>query len=586
MEENGFTQSQISASGDEVSLDTINLLYPPKTRASLCDAISGLSETTWHDLGFDQVVAAFTGNKDHQKDIKEIFTRVVCDPDTIRYRQDILVDLLDNPALVDRLTSLLPVIDSLTQFSFHPEQEKNTLHEVTWRVGELQCIIDCIEGLEEILVQVQNNIASQGLQALLTAVLKVKHGQVYQNLFRNLPELLEQLRSCASITIGVNLDGHMRPIQATLLSVNTKPYTNQSLLNRLFGTAQENAGIAPLHSVPERLVNGPYALPIDPERGWAMEPMMVPLFADLAKVLEKTTAPLARALKEYAGVQGNLLIHLRRSLVFYLGAVRLVWQLQAYGLPMCRPVITGMSEQLCAIKSSYNVNLALRLGSTYDPKRITEKIITNDVNIGPDGQILILTGPNQGGKTTYMVGIGIAQLLAQAGCLVPGEQAQISPVDNIFTHFPLEEKPETDAGRFGEEAMRLGKIFEQITAHSLILLNESLSNTSFGESLYLAQDLVRIFRRLGARAIYSTHLHELANRVDALNQSVLGASQITSVVSSPVEEGSPGTLEEIKRSYKVENRPPLGQSYAREIAARYGIRYEQLEKVLSERGAI
>jgi DNA mismatch repair ATPase MutS len=237
------------------------------------------------------------------------------------------------------------------------------------------------------------------------------------------------------------------------------------------------------------------------------------------------------------------------------------------------------------VRGSYNVNLALK-GNLPDEQNLAIAIKTNDITIDPNGQILILTGPNQGGKTTYMQGVGILQVLAQVGCYVPGRQAEISPVDNIFTHFPLEEKPETEAGRFGEEAMRLGKVFEQVTRYSLVLLNESLSSTSFGESLYLAQDIVRILRRVGARAIYSTHLHELANRVGELNESVPGDSVIISVVSSPVEACEPASTGEVRRSYKVEIRPPLGQSYAREIADRYGISYEQLEKVLSDRGML
>jgi DNA mismatch repair protein MutS len=213
-------------------------------------------------------------------------------------------------------------------------------------------------------------------------------------------------------------------------------------------------------------------------------------------------------------------------------------------------------------------------------------IVENDILLGQDGHILILTGPNQGGKTTYLQGVGVLHILAQAGCYVPGKAACLSPLDHLFTHFPLEEKPDSDAGRFGEEASRLGKIFEQVTRHSLVLLNESLSSTSFGESLYLAQDLVRILRRIGTRAIYSTHLHELADRADELNGSVPGDSKIISVVSSPVDTVESTNVAEVSRTYKLERRPPLGQSYAREIAARYGISYQQLENVLSERGVL
>ena len=111
-------------------------------------------------------------------------------------------------------------------------------------------------------------------------------------------------------------------------------------------------------------------------------------------------------------------------------------------------------------------------------------------------------------------------------------------------------------------------------------------STSFGESLYLAQDIMRILRRIGARAIYSTHLHELANQVEELNDSVPGDSKIISIVSSPIDASEKVEGADVNRTYKLEIRPPLGQSYAREIAARYGISYQQLEDVLSRRGLI
>ncbi len=251
---------------------------------------------------------------------------------------------------------------------------------------------------------------------------------------------------------------------------------------------------------------------------------------------------------------------------------------------MCRPQIAPSEERRCEVKDSYNVHLALKHSETTDGAG--SAIVKNNILLGLDGHIHILTGPNHGGKTTYLQGAGVVHILTQVGLRVPGTQALISPLDHLFTHFPLEEKPESEAGRFGEETMRLRKIFEQVTRYSLVLLNESLSSTSFSESLYLAQDLVRILRRIGARAIYSTHLHELANKVDELNDSVPGDSKIISIVSSPIEPSVGINSVEVNHTYKLEIRPPLGQSYAREIAARYGISYQQLEDVLSKRGVL
>ncbi len=586
MDEQDRTQLPILPDDKAPDFSNFSLLYPQNSLIQAPDASYTLTDSAWHDLGIDQIVAAFTAHKDHQRDIQRIFTQLIFDHEIIHYRQDILEDLLQNPGLAEQLNALVPVIDALADFTFQPEREMNTLHEVSWRIGELQSIIDCIEGLEKILADAHNKLTSGGLQTLSVEVRKVKGKPVFQNLVKTLPDLLAQLRSCASITIGVNLDAKMRPIEATLLAVHAKPFTNQSLLNKVFGSKKDHVGIAPLHSVPQRMVNGPYAFDIDPELGRAMEPSMVPLFADLAKVVEKITAPIASQLKTFVEIHSDFLVNLRQSLVFYLGAVHFIQRMHGHGLAMCRPEIVAASDRTCQITNSYNVNLAIRLGSKGRHPDLQDRVVLNNIDIGPEGQILILTGPNQGGKTTYMVGVGIAQLLAQIGCYVPGERAQISPVDTIYTHFPLEEKPEAETGRFGEEAMRLGKIFQQVTGRSLVLLNESLSSTSFGESLYLALDIARILRRIGTRAIYSTHLHELADRVGALNDSVPGDSKIISLVSSPIAGDIPERFDEVKRSYKVEARPPLGQSYAREIAARYGIRYEQLERILTERGVI
>jgi DNA mismatch repair protein MutS len=104
-----------------------------------------------------------------------------------------------------------------------------------------------------------------------------------------------------------------------------------------------------------------------------------------------------------------------------------------------------------------------------------------------------------------------------------------------------------------------------------VLLNESLSTTSPGEGIYLARDVVRALRLWGSRAVFVTHLHELAEDVAEMNASTPGDSRIESLVAGIVAEGSEG-----QRSYQVKQAPPMGISFARDIARRHGISYEQL----------
>jgi DNA mismatch repair ATPase MutS len=256
------------------------------------------------------------------------------------------------------------------------------------------------------------------------------------------------------------------------------------------------------------------------------------------------------------------------------------------GLPLCLPEIAPAAERVCEIEDNFNIQLALHLSSQNPGKNLAGRVVTNEVILGSRGRIVILTGPNQGGKTTYMQAVGQAQVMAQAGLFVPGRRARISPVDGIYTHYPVEERLELGTGRFGDEARRIRAIFEQVTRYSLVLLNESLSTTNMGESLYLAQDIVRALRQIGLRAIFTTHLHELATAVQDLNMNTAGDSQVVSMVASyqeGQEEQADVATGDDPYSYRIVLSPPLGRSYADRIAARYGISLEQLVNLLQQR---
>jgi len=540
-----------------------------------------------HDLGLTNLVRVFSTDAEHQKEAHQVLVTLCQDPDVIRYRQDVFDDLLRYPQLAGRLEALLPVIDALIRFRYKPMDEMNTMHEVTWRMGELQGIVDCVRGLGEVFKDIGSDLVSQGLRVLRDEVTRMHADPTFNDLAKELPALMDRLRTCASVTIGVNLDAFLRPVEATLLAVNDTRFTTQSLLKKMFGQkVADYEGIAQLHSVPKRKVSGPYAFVADPSMvGYEVEPLMVPLFKDLAMVVERITLPIARELKRFTEIESYFFVNIQQDLCFYLGALNFIRRMRGHGLPMCRPEIASIEDRVCQVEGAYNANLALYMSDGDPDVDLSSAVVQNDIRMDDSGRVLVLTGPNQGGKTTYIQGCGLLQVLAQAGLFIPGVKARISPVDNIYTHFPLEEKPEAETGRFGDEARRLGDIFQQVTRYSMVFLNETLSSTSAGESLYLAQDIIRILRRIGARAIYSTHLHDLAAQADELNDSTPGDSKIASLVSSPiVDEAS--ARKGGRRSYRIEARPPMGRSYAHEIAARYGISYDQLEKMLAERGVL
>lgn len=197
-----------------------------------------------------------------------------------------------------------------------------------------------------------------------------------------------------------------------------------------------------------------------------------------------------------------------------------------------------------------------------------------------------MTGPNSGGKTTYINALSQIQILSQAGMYVPGNSARISPVDNVYTHFSAEEKRDTDYGRLGEEAKRLSEIFKQATENSLVVLNESLASTSPEECLYMSHDILYGLKLLNVHAVFATHQHELASNLEEANRSYPGNGKFSSLVAGSerersVSSGSVGDC--FKRTYKVVQAPPIGTSYAKDIAESFGISHEQIKRLLSNR---
>lgn len=551
----------------------LSLLWPPGVQPAHTDTT--LDPQCVRDLELERTLAALAARGSGRTTIRDIVLNLCTDPAVIAYRQEILADLWHHPDFTTRLEALLPDINALATYHASLDRRRSPLHDVAWRLGELEQLVSCVSGLHDLFTHLGDLLQAPGWRTLRDRIAQTAQDTVYQNLARELPAMLQTIRTNASVTIGVNLDSRLRPVAATLLAVNAQKFISSSFLDRLLGRRGNGfTGIGPLHTVPT--LNLPR---ITPGSQGEVNPLLIPLFHDLAQVLDTVCQPIARALGQYATVHSHWLAALGGDVAFYLAAIRLMERLRDRGLPLCRPEIAPMHERVCTLQAGYNLNLALQL---LEHPEVKDLMVTNDVDMGERGRIGILTGPNQGGKTTYTHMVGLCHILAQAGLWVPAAQARISPVDNIYTHYPVAEQLEKATGRFGDEAQRLSHIFARATRHSLILLNESLASTSPGESLYIAQDLVRILRRLGVRALFATHLHDLAADVATLNANTRGDSVIVSLVASHRTEGEDGT----HRSFKIVPGQPLGRSYAQEIAVKYGISYDQLTTLLQKRGVL
>ncbi|MBN2444506.1 MAG: hypothetical protein JXJ04_24305 [Spirochaetales bacterium] len=568
-------------------MPNISLLWPPESLSSPWKTYY-IDEQTFDNLELSYIISDLALKPQYRAGVERIIRNVPVDPKVIIYRQEIFEDLHQSPELVAVIEELIPVFDIFLQYRKSKRDENSQIFELAARLSELEGYIFCIRKFHEAFGKITRDFKSEGIKAFKAAIEQTTDDEMYQNLVEELPGLLTDIRGIHSVSIGVNLSSDLIPVEATLLSVNKTRYRGpSSMIKQIFkNNVHDDEGIAKLHSSPVReLYTHSAKFTLDPGiYGYAVNPILVPLFRDLSELIAKTSKPIIKELKKYISIKTHVFSGLKDDFIFYLGALKMTERIKSAGLPMCKPLIHPSEERRCDIKESFNINLALHLLHTRDMGNPGEVVVKNDVHLGPGGRIIILTGPNRGGKTTYTQGIGLAQILAQGGLYVPGSEAQISPADGVFSHFPIEEKIDKGTGRLGDEARRLYEILSLVTGNSLLLLNESFSSTSAGESFFIARDIVRILRSVGARVVFATHLHELGFAVDEINSSIDGTSKVMSMISLVDEKDK--NKNEVIRTFRIVPGKPDGQSYALEIATKYGIGFDQLKKLFSQRGIL
>jgi hypothetical protein len=196
---------------------------------------------------------------------------------------------------------------------------------------------------------------------------------------------------------------------------------------------------------------------------------------------------------------------LRAELGFYLGCLNLRDGLLAKTEPVCFPdpadLVTGSAEQArLAARGLYDVSLSLSTGA---------RAVGNDVDA--DGrQLIMITGANQGGKSTFLRSVGLAQLMMQAGMFVAAESFTASVSAGIFTHFKREEDAAMEKGKLDEELARMSTITSQIRPGCLLLCNESFASTNEREGSEIARQVIRALTEAGIRIVFVTHMYDLA----------------------------------------------------------------------------
>lgn len=253
---------------------------------------------------------------------------------------------------------------------------------------------------------------------------------------------------------------------------------------------------------------------------------------------------------KYFNFLDTTIVRFAREMQFYLSWLDYIRPLREIGLPFNYPKLCDTAEHLYDL-DGFDIALAAFMGS---------KTVTNDFVLNSPERIIVVTGPNQGGKTTFARAFGQIHWLASLGLCVPGSEAALYLFDNILTHFGREEDLTTLNGKLQDDLVRLHEMLDNATSRSVIIVNEIFSSTTLSDALTLGELMMDAISALGAPSVVVTFLDELASH-----------GEETVSMMSTVKEEDPA-----QRTYRIIRKPPDGLAYAMYIAGKHGLTYEQL----------
>jgi DNA mismatch repair protein MutS len=478
------------------------------------------------DLNLDQVVKSMVAGRE-QYELKPFFYAPLHELDAVRYRHEVLRDLEKREVLepVSRFA------EAMGRMREHLEQVRNLhyqLQKQAWFLDAAEIYCQAVRALAGELAA--HDVTSRGLRRFR----RYLAGYAGSDRFTSLAAETQALKDAfARIRYAVRIHGP----RVTVSRYEGEPDYGAEV-EEIFARFKQGA-------VKSYLVRLPGYAEMD-----HVEAQIVSLVARLYPDEFGTLAGYCALHRDYLD---PTIGRFDREVQFYLAYLELIGRHKAAGLPFCYPHVSARSKEITA-EDTFDIALANKLvpvGGT---------VITNDFCLTGPERIFVVSGPNNGGKTTFARTFGQLHHLASLGLPVPGRSARLFLPDRIYTHFEKEEDIETLRGKFEDELVRVHEILEQATADSVIVMNESFNSTTLNDALFVGTEVMRRILDLGCLGVYVTFVDEIAS-----------LSEATVSLVSQVVAGNPA-----ERTFKVLRKPAEGLAYAWAIAAKYGLTEERL----------
>lgn len=484
----------------------------------------------FRDLNLDQVLAALVAGREDYG-LARLFHTPLAEPDAVGFRHEVFRDL-QTSALSAAVGSFAAGMRQMRAQLGQAERLHYPRQRQRWFLDAVQTYCRTLATLAEALAQ--HPPSSQGLRAVrayLDGYLASEGFTALRSQAASLLEALAAVRYCLTV----------KGSRITVASYDGEAdYSDQ--VQRTFEKFRQGA----VRDYRVRFSDWP-----------EMNHVEAAVLDMVARLNPELFAELAAFCQGYQSFADATLLRFEGEVQFYLAYLDYLAPLAAAGLPLCYPAVSARSKEVRA-RDTFDIALAATLVHQGLP------VVCNDFHLAGDERVIVVSGPNQGGKTTFARTFGQLHHLAALGCPVPGRQAQLFLPDRIFTHFEREEDLGGLQGKLADELERIHEILAQATSRSIVIMNESFSSTTLSDAVLLGTAVLRQVVELDLLCVCVTFVEELAR----LGQTVV--SMVTTVRPE----------DPVARTYQILRRPPDGLAYALAVAERYGLTYQRLKERL------
>jgi len=480
------------------------------------------------DLNLDQVIEAITARK-QEYNLKPFFYRPLRDVETIRYRQEVMQDLEDAP-LMASIEAYAEKMTIVRRYLALVEKLDFDYHKKGWFLEAALVYFNAVIELADNLSQA--NLRSHSLQAFRKYLANYVRSAEFEALRTEAQQVKEGLRNVKYCVI----------IKSGQFSVrNYEGETNYSVeIEKIFEKFRQGA-------VKNYLV--------DLRESAGMNHIEAKILEFVARLFPKPFAALDQFCSRHSRFIDETIRTFDREIQFYVAYLEFIADIRRKGLPFCYPQVSTTRREEC-VRGAFDLALAHVLLYTKTP------VVCNDFYLQGPERIIVVSGPNQGGKTTFARMFGQLHYLASLGCPVPGREARLFLPDQIFTHFEREEDIRNLRGKLQDDLVRIHDILARATSNSILILNEIFASTTLEDAVFLSKQIMGRIMTLDALCVWVTFIDELSR-----------LSEKTVSMVSTVDPQNPAL-----RTFKIVRKPADGLAYALAIAQKHRLTYEQIKE--------